>query len=147
MQQIDTGSKSVIAPRNLDSNKVLVLYYAATVGFLVLDFALGINVRLAFLDALPMARVAYYGVCFACFALMLWRPAWTVLIGAFESVVTLSALIVSMGVRALLMTDSVLEGGSGYITTHEIYNFMISGGVAYVAWVRGINRLKQGNSL
>lgn len=126
------------------SSNLLVLYYAATAVFLVLDFAWGINVRLAFLDALPLARTAYYGVCFACLALMLWRPAWTELISAFESLVTLSALIVSMGVRTLLLTDQILETGEGFITMHEIYNFLISGGVAYIAWVKGVNRLKNG---
>jgi hypothetical protein len=73
---------------------------------------------------------------------MLWRPAWTVLISAFESLVTLSALIISLGIRVLLVADHVLETGSGFITMPEIYNFMISGGIAYVAWAKGINQLK-----
>ena len=92
-----------------------------------------------------MARGAYYGVCFACLSLMLWRPAWTVLISAFESLVTLSALIINMGMRVLLATDRVLETGTGFITAPEIYNFLLSGGVAYIAWVKGINRLKNDN--
>jgi hypothetical protein len=129
-------------PGNTDSNRILVLYYAATAVFAILDFALDFNVRVAFLEALPMARAAYYGVCFSCLALMLWRPAWTVLISAFESLVTLSALIISLGIRVLLVTDHVLETGSGFITMPEIYNFMISGGIAYVAWAKGINQLK-----
>lgn len=89
-----------------------------------------------------MARAAYYGVCFTCLGLMLWRPAWTALISAFESLVTLSALIISMGMRTLLVTDRVLETGAGLVTMPEIYNFLISGSVAYIAWVKGINRLK-----
>jgi hypothetical protein len=129
-------------PGNTDSNRILVLYYAATAVFAILDFALDFNVRVAFLEALPMARAAYYGVCFSCLALMLWRPAWTVLISAFESLVTLSALIISLGIRVLLVADHVLETGSGFITMPEIYNFMISGGIAYVAWAKGINQLK-----
>ena len=129
-------------PGNTDSDRILVLYYAATAVFVILDFALDFNVRVAFLEALPMARAAYYGVCFCCLALMLWRPAWTVLISAFESLVTLSALIISLGIRVLLVADHVLETGSGFITMPEICNFMISGGIAYVAWIKGINRLR-----
>ena len=129
-------------PAKPDSNKVLVLYYAATAVFVVLDFALDFNIRIAFLESMPMARVAYYGVCFTCLALMLWQPAWTVLIGAFESLVTLSALIIAMGMRVLLVTDGMLETGKGFITMPEIYNFIISGGIAYVAWAKGINHLK-----
>jgi len=78
---------------------------------------------------------------------MLWRPAWSVLISAFESLVTLSALIINMGMRTLLVSDRVLETGAGFITLPEIYNFLISGGVAYIAWVKGINRLRTLNKL
>jgi len=140
-------SPAVKTPGNPDPSTILVLYYAATVLFVLLDFALGFNIRLAFLESLPMARIAYYGVCFSCLALMLWRPAWTVLISAFESLVTLSALIIGMGMRAMLLTDRMLETGSGFITMPEIYNFMISGGMAYVAWVKGIKDLKGQNRL
>ncbi len=126
-----------------DSRKVLVLYYAATLVFLVLDYAVGINVRLAFLDSLPMARAAYYGACFACLALMLWRPAWTVLISALESLVTMVALIFAMAVKTMLVTDAMIETGTGYVSTEEIFNFLISGSAAYFAWVRGMNALKR----
>lgn len=143
MQQNTAWSKPITTPGNRDSRKLLVLYYAATVFFLVLDFALDFNIRIAFLESLPTARIAYYGVCFTCLALMLWRPGWTVFISAFESLVTLSALIISMAMRTLLVTEQVLESGTGFITMPEIYNFMISGGVAYVAWFHGVNRLKK----
>ncbi len=138
-------SPAVETPGNPDSGRILVIYYAATVLFVVLDFALGFNIRLAFLESQPIARIAYYGVCFTCLALMLWRPAWTVLISAFESLVTLSALIIGMGMRILLATDRMLESGTGFVTMPEIYNFMISGGIAYVAWVRGLKHLMSKN--
>ena len=128
---------------NVDSGKILVLYYAATIVFLMLDFALGFNIRLAFLEPHPAARMAYYGICFVCLGLMLWRPGWTVLISAFESLVTLSALIIGMGMRTLLVTDQMLETGGGLVTVPEIYNFLLSGGVAYLAWVRGISELRK----
>lgn len=142
MQQIVTRRCPVKAEGQTGTDRILVLYYTATVVFLVLDYAAGFNVRLAFLDSLPMARAAYYGICLACLALMIWRPAWTVLISAFESLVTLSALIISMGVRTMLPTDQVLESGAGYVTVQEILNFIISGGVAYIAWIRGIKHLQ-----
>lgn len=78
---------------------------------------------------------------------MLWRPSWTVFVAAFESIVTLSALILGMGMRTLVVSDQMLETGSGFVTLSEIINFLISGSVAYLAWVRGINRLKSGKSV
>lgn len=123
----------------------LVLYYAATALFIVLDFAAGFNVRLSFLEPYPEARIAYYAICFFCLALMIWRPAWTELIGAFESLVTLVALILSMGVRALIVTDPMLEGSADLVTLPEIINFLLAGGIAYIAWARGIRRLQGEN--
>ena len=125
-------------PGNANTRKILVVYYAATAVFVVLDFVFGLNIRVAFLESLPTARIGYYGVCFACFALTVWRPRWSVLIGAFESLVTLSALILSLGMRALLAADLALSDGPGPVTLSEIVNFLISGSIAYVAWGRGI---------
>lgn len=120
-----------------------MLYYAATAVFLVLDFALGFNVRLSFLQPYPEARAACYGICFACLALMIWRPALTEFIGAFESLLTLIALILSMGMRAIVPTYRMLDAAGGLITTQEIINSVLAGSVAYVAWVKGIGRLRQ----
>lgn len=127
------------------AGNILVIYYAATALFVVLDFAAGFNVRLSFLEPYPEARIAYYGVCFFCLALMIWRPAWTELIGAFESLVTLVALILGMGIRALIFTDRMSEGGVDLVTIPEIVNFLLAGGIAYIAWARGIHRLQARN--
>ena len=145
MLQIVTKAPAITALTHPNTNRILVLYYGATAIFLMLDYAIGFNIRIAFLEPYPEARFAYYGVCFACLGLMLWRPAWTVLISAFESIVTLSALIIAMGMRTLLVTDRVLDTGSGLITMPEIYNFLIAGGIAYVAWAKGITNLKSRN--
>ncbi len=120
-------------------------YYAATAVFLLLDYVAGINVRLAFLDNLPGARAAYYLVCFTCLGLMLWRPAWTELISAFESLVTLIALIIGMGMRTLTVTDRMLEGTADLVTVEQLINFLLAGTIAYIAWVRGINTLVRRN--
>lgn len=121
----------------------MLLYYAATVVFLVLDFAVGFNVRVTFLQYYPEARAAYYGICFSCLALMIWRPALTEFIGAFESLLTLIALILSMGLRVIVPTDRMLDAAGGVISIQEIINFVLAGSVAYVAWVKGIGRLRR----
>ena len=122
--------------------RILPWYYAGTAFFLVLDYGLGINVRVAFLDQLPSARVAYYGICFACLALMLWRPGWATLIGTFESLVTLVALIFSMAVRVIVPNDAIFEENALFVNVQEIINFVISGSVAYFAWITGLKKLR-----
>jgi hypothetical protein len=51
-----------------------------------------------------------------------------------------------MGMRTLLVTDRMLETGGGLVTMPEIYNFLLSGAVAYLAWVRSINRIRGGKA-
>ena len=123
-------------------DRILPLYYAATAFFLLLDYGFGLNVRIAFLDALPAARMAYYGICFACLGLMIWRPSWTTFIGTFESLVTLIALIFGMAVRVMIPNDAIFEENTTILTYQEVINFVIAGSVAYLAWIRGLKELQ-----
>ena len=125
----------------MNVSRILPWYYAGTVLFLLLDYGLGVNIRLAFLEPFPAARLAYYGICFVCFTLMLWRPGWTTLVGTFESLVTLVALIFGMAVRVMIPNDAIFEESVQFVTPEEIINFIISGSMAYLAWVRGLKQL------
>ena len=126
----------------MTTERLIPWYYAASAVFLLLDFGADINVRVAFLEHWPAARVAYYGVCFACLGLMIWRPGWAVLIAAFESLVTLVALILSMGVRVMLPNVAIFGETATVATIPEIMNFLISGFVAYRAWFKGLRALQ-----
>lgn len=127
----------ISAPANPLSAKILRIYYAATAVFLVLDYVFGINIRLASLDTLPGWRASYYVLCFICLGLMVWRPAWSLWVATTESLMTLSMLIISMGMRVMTVSDSMLKTGSGFVTTEEIINFVIAGGAAWIAYTRG----------
>ena len=121
----------------------LRFYYAATALFLLLDYVAGINVRVAFLDAWPGWRAVYYLFCFACLGIIAWRPALTTLVTTVESVITLSALIIGMGARAMGLSVSALETGGGVITSAEIVNFLIAGAAAWLGWFRGMQDLQR----
>jgi len=123
------------------TRNVLIVYYAATALFVSLDFGFGINVRAAFLEGTPGLRVGYYILLFACFALMIWRPQWSTLIGTIESLATLVALIINMAMRSMVVTDQMIETGTGFITMPEIINFFIVGGAAYVSYTQGFRQL------
>lgn len=129
-------------------SKILIFYYFATVLFVALDYGFGINVRAAFLENAPGLRTMFYAVLFACLALMVWRPQWSTFIGVVESLATLIALIFSLAMRSMVVTDAMLEGGTGFVTMPEIVNFIIVGGAAYVSYVQGTkalaNRLRSG---
>lgn len=109
-------------------------YYAATAGFLLLDLAFGLNVRVAFLEGFEGWRLAYYGICCACFVMVVIRPGWTVAVTAVESLVTIVALIFSVALPAMLHTGP-LPG------LEALVNFIVSGSVAYLAWTRSMTAL------
>lgn len=123
------------------NRNILRLYYAATILFVALDFGFHVNVRAAFLENVPTLRLLFYVVLFACFALVIWRPAWTNVVGLVESVVTLAALIINMALRSMMVTHDVLAPAAGPVTMAEVVNFMIAGGAAYVAYLQGIRSL------
>jgi hypothetical protein len=125
------------------STGILKGYYAATALFLLLDYGFGINIRVAFLDSLPGFRAAYYGILVVCAVLVFRRPAWAAAIGAVESSTVIIGLVLHMGVRAMIVTDDMLQSGSGVITVAEVVNFVIAGGFAYVTWHRSISALSE----
>lgn len=59
------------------SKPLLRIYYAATLLFVILDYFLNINVRLAFLEAWPEMRAFYYLLLFVCLGLMFLQPGWS----------------------------------------------------------------------
>ena len=121
--------------------RVLQLYYAATIVFLMLDYGAGLNVRIAGLEGLPQLKAGYYIVMFACLGLTLWRPAWSTAIGVVESLATLVTLIFSVALRSLFPTAQMLETGAGPLGVPEMVNFVIVGSIAWYAWQRGLAQL------
>ena len=120
------------------------LYYAATALFFLLDITADVNIRIAFFEHSPVLKWTYYLVCFGLTALMFWRPALTVLISVIESLFVVVALTLTMGIRVMTLSDSVMAGG-GFVAIEEILNFVISGSIAYFAWVRGMQELRGRN--
>ena len=123
------------------SNSVTLLrayYVVATLVFFVLDSLLDINVRVAFFENSTSLRVAYYLLLAVCAAITIWKPALAALTGAIESLISLTALILGMGMRTMLVTDTMLESGAGLVTVPELWNFLIAGAVGYLSWQHGL---------
>ena len=128
----------------MNTERMLTGYYGATILFVLIDFGLGINIRAAFLEPWPGARIAYYGFCIGCLGAMIWRPAWATLIGTVESLVTLVALILGVGIRVMVPNDAIIHENAAILSYQEIVNFILSGFIAYFAWTHGLKRLTGG---
>jgi hypothetical protein len=46
-----------------------------------------------------------------------------------------------MSASRVLTSDRMLEGSAEPLTVEQVINFLLAGGIAYIAWVRGINAL------
>ena len=125
----------------MSQKSILQTYYGSTILFLLLDLVFHYSVRVTFLDTSTGFRMLYYGFCMLCFLVMIWKPALTALVGAIESVLTLGALIIVMGLRVMLPQDPTLEAGVNFVTSREIINFVLAGGMAYVAWGSSMQEL------
>ena len=91
----------------MSTQKWLTGYYGATLLFVLLDSFVSINIRAAFLEPWPVARVAYYAFAVGCWFAMRRHPRWTPLIGIGESSVSLFLLIWSvMGASAMASTPA-----------------------------------------
>lgn len=108
---------------------------------MLLDYVLGVNVRLAFLEPWPGWRAVYYLFCFSCLGVISWRPGLTLLVSTVESLITLAALLLGFGVRVMAAPALALETGRGIVSGEEILNFLIAGGAAWLGWIRGSQAL------
>jgi len=124
--------------RSIATTRLITGYYGATILFVILDYLFDFNVRLIFLESWPGWRALYYVACLGIFGLMLWRPGWSSYIGAVESLLTLSMLIISMAVRVTIVTDEMIEQGRGFVTVRELLNFIIAGSITYISLMRGV---------
>ena len=128
--------------RYLQTDLPFRLYYWGTAGFLLLDYFFDVNLRLAFLESNPAWRALYYLFCFACLALIVWRPNWSIWITTLESLITLALLIVFMGVRVMIYQEPAPNGSFKLITPSEIVNFLLAGSAAWLAYWQGASRLR-----
>lgn len=135
------GAAALSAAKPPLGRRLLFGYYVGTAGFMALDFIAGLNLRLVFLDDSTSLRLLYYLFCFACLALIWWRPSLTSLVATVESVITVAGLIIDMWLRIFSLPEVALMGGAP-VTGREVINFVISGGAAYIGLRLRANRLK-----
>ena len=70
-------------------------YYFLTPAFILLDYAFGVNLRLAPVVP-PHLKILYYAVCLGMAAWMLWKPAWAHLAALMECSLNILLLILSL---------------------------------------------------
>ncbi len=91
--------------------RLVQAYYWLTPVFLFVSWRYGFDVRVPFLDSMPVARAAYYAVMFACAGLVFWRPELTALVGRAEGTFSIIVLILTTWGAYFSMFDAAAGDG------------------------------------
>ena len=129
---------ATLAPAARRRRGIELYYLAATPVFFLLDRIWGISVRAAFLDGWPLARYAYYGVCFGCGVWAMRQPARARMIGITESAANIVLLIFSVMLTYYATVDRVANGdltGSPFGPRY-VMNLVLAGTVLSASYLR-----------
>jgi hypothetical protein len=120
---------------------VIKAYYWTTPIFLLLDLLFGIDIRVSAFIHHPSYKFLYYVFCFACMALMVWKPGLSAAVGLFESSINIVILCSGMMLSVYLAGDLIVEGTEGYsgVTVQRVINFILSGGICLSSFYRCVS--------
>lgn len=122
-------------------------YYYATPLFILLDYLLGINVRVSALDTMPLYKNLYYGFCILCGLCMYISPRYSSVVALLESAINYVLMILLLlmpYIRCLMQEDIIGEGWQNVesLSPEQITNLLIAALVAAYAFKTSINKLQ-----
>ncbi len=115
-------------------------YYLSTIGFALIDWIAGANVRAVGFEAHPGLKTVYYVAATLCGVLLRMFPAWSAPVTLAESTVNVSALMIS--VLSPLYTFDVEQGiGPSTGLVPLVINFLVAGTAGTVAFYQSLYAL------
>jgi hypothetical protein len=117
------------------------LYYLVTPAFIVLDYAVGVNVRIAVLDGLPVYKNLYYGFCVLCGVVVCLLPVSSPFVALCESSINVLLTAVSLFLPYVqnLQRLAELDGdwkAAGTFGIENGVNLVLAGTMAAIAFVQ-----------
>ena len=120
---------------NLDfRNSIARWYFYITPLFILLDYILGLNVRVSALDSMPGYKNLYYGFCILCGIGAFIVPGYSAIVALFESSINIMMIVVGVFlpyVRNVLYADDILNADfkaiEAAIKVEPIVNLVIVG--------------------
>jgi hypothetical protein len=117
------------------------LYYLITPAFILLDYGVGVNVRVAVLDGLPLYKNLYYGFCVLCGVAVYLLPVSSPFVALGESSINVLLTILALFLPYVqnLQRLADLEGDwkvAGTFSTEGAVNLVLAATMAVVAFVQ-----------
>ncbi len=116
-------------------NSIARWYFYITPLFILLDYFLGLNIRIAALDSAPMYKNFYYGFCVLCGISMFLLPRYSAVVTLFESIINFMMLVLAFFSRYMQTVTSLMDdvlstdfkAVEKSLTAESITNFAIVG--------------------
>ena len=109
-------------------------YFYITPLFILLDYILGLNIRVSALDSAPVYKNLYYGFCVLCGIGTFIIPQYSALVALSESTINFMMIVVGIFlpyVQNILYVDDILNADfkavEAAITVESIANLVIVG--------------------
>ena len=119
-------------------------YYLMTPAFVVLDYAAGINIRIAALDTKPACKALYYGFCIACGLVVFFRPRASIVVAIVESSVIILITAASLLLPMLVVTVRDIGSDWSLVEAFDLkvaVNLVIAGTIAILALRKNVKAL------
>jgi len=84
-------------------------YFYITPAFILLDYCLGLNIRVAALDSMPLYKNLYYGFCVLCGISMFIIPRYSAIVALFESIINSIMLVLSIYLPYIRTVTSLID--------------------------------------
>lgn len=123
-------------------------YFYITPLFILLDYFLGLNVRVSALDSMPGYKNLYYGFCVLCGISTFIAPRYSVIVALFESSVNFMMIVLGIFmpyVSNVLYTDDILnvdfKAIQSAMTVESITNLVIVGSCVMLTFRKSIETI------
>lgn len=125
-------------------------YFYITPVFILLDYFLGVNVRVSALEGMPMYKNLYYGFCILCGIIMFIFPRLSAVVALFESIINFTMIMLALFlpyVNNILFVDDILDADfktmGGTLNILPIVNLLIVGSCAVFTFHKSLETIKE----
>jgi hypothetical protein len=98
-------------------------YFYITPVFILLDYLLGINVRVSALETMPLYKNLYYGFCILCGVCMYIIPRYSAVVALFESSINIMMLVLGIFLPYIRIVTELMDDvlGADFTALEEAF--------------------------
>ena len=132
-------------------NSIARLYFYITPLFILLDYLLGVNVRVSALDSWPVYKNLYYGFCILCGVCMYFVPRYSAVVALFESIINFGMIVFSIFmpyIQNMIYAEDILNADfkamEESINAQSIVNLVIVGSCVILTFRKSVETIAEG---